>query len=154
MKKLSGKNIWTAIIFVVLILIPVIFIQWGSGEFAEAEQRLLAEKPVLVLEDGTRNPNIWDEVQQWFGDHIGFREALVRTHANIQFQLFHQSPSDKIHIGRDGWYYYTLDENLQIASGEYTLTAEMLEQILQNHTVIRNKLKDKGIEYVIILPTS
>ena len=64
MKKLSGKNIWTAIIFVVLILIPVIFIQWGSGEFAEAEQRLLAEKPVLVLEDGTRNPNIWDEVQQ------------------------------------------------------------------------------------------
>lgn len=154
MKKLSGKNIWTAIIFVVLILIPVIFIQWGSGEFAEAEQRLLAEKPVLVLEDGTRNPNIWDEVQQWFGDHIGFREALVRIHANVQFQLFHQSPSDKIHIGRDGWYYYTLDENLQIASGEYTLTPEMLEQILQNHTVIRNKLKDKGIEYVIILPTS
>lgn len=154
MKKFYQKNVLTVIIFTILIAVPVIFIQWGGGEYAAAEQRLLAEKPVFVLEDGTRNPNAWSEIKMWFEDHIGFREALVRIRAEIQFYFFRSSPSEKIHVGKNGWYYYTPDENLQIASGEYTLTEEMLEQIRLNHMAIRDKLKNMGMEYVIVLPTS
>ncbi len=144
MKKASISKIAILAIFMSLIATPLLHIHWTGGDYSETEKRLLAAKPDLYLEDGTRNPNAASEAKKWFEDHIGFRSEFVKLSSTIKFNLFHQSPSEKVHIGKDGWYFYTMDENLQIATGNYTLTEETLEQILQNHLCIRDKLAQRG----------
>lgn len=154
MKKYDISKVLILVIFIVLIASPLLCIRWSGDSYSESEKRLLAPKPTMFLTDGTLNPKIGVEFKNWLEDHIGLREVFININAAIKLKVFHQSPSDKVHIGKNGWYYYTQDENLQIATGEYTLTENTLQQILENHLVIKRKLAEKGIEYVIILPTS
>jgi len=153
-KQASMTRILVSAIFISLLALPLLFIQWSEEEYSNEEKRVLAAAPSFWLEDYTWNPNVGGEIKSWLEDHIGFRSKLVRLYAETKFRFFRQSPSEKVHIGKEGWYYYTQDENLEIALGTYTLTPDVLEQILYRHLAIRDKLQAKGIDYVIILPTS
>ena len=154
MKIRNLKNLLIVTLFVLLIALPLITVEWKGNDYSEAEKRMLAPFPTLLQEDGNWNSNAGRETKAWLEDHIGFRAQLVQLSASIKLKLFHQSPSDRVHIGNDGWYYYTQDENLQIATGKYTFTDNVLEQILENHLAIQKKLEARGIEYMILLPTS
>lgn len=154
MKKISDPKTWTALVFVAMIALPILSIRWTGGEYSQAEKRFLAGWPALFSQDGTLAAEAGSSFKSWFEDHIGFREKLVALHAQVRSGLFRLSPSDRVHIGKDGWYYYTLDENLEISTGRYTLTQETLEQILSRHLAVRDKLAGMGIDYVILLPTS
>lgn len=150
----SKKNISIIAIFILLIGLPVITLRWVGGDYSAAEKRILAPMPTLLQDDGSLNINAQSEIKDWFGDHIGFRDEFVFVNSYIRYNFFHQSPSAQVHIGKDGWFYYTLDNNLEIAIGAYPLSDETLAAILQNHLAVQKKLQAKGIDYVIVLPTS
>ena len=150
----SKKNISIIAIFILLIGLPVITLRWVGGDYSAAEKRILAPMPTLLQDDGSLNINARSEIKDWFGDHIGFRDEFVFVNSYIRYNFFHQSPSAQVHIGKDGWFYYTLDNNLEIAIGAYPLSDETLAAILQNHLAVQKKLQAKGIDYVIVLPTS
>lgn len=154
MRHGQKTKIMVSAIFIIFLALPLLFIRWNGAEYSSEEKRMLAGTPAFFLEDHTWNPNVGSEIKGWFEDHIGFRSQFVRLYAETKFRFFRQSPSEKVHIGKDGWYYYTQDENLEIALGTYTLTPEMLEQILWRHLAVRDKLQARGIDYVIVLPTS
>lgn len=144
----------TVALFALLLALPILFIRWTGGDVSDAENRTLAKMPTFFREDGSLNHEAYGETTRWLEDHIGFREQFVHLCSEIKFRLFRQSPSDRVQIGKDGWYYYTLDNNLQIATGEYPLTDELLEQILYTHVAIRDKLAERGIDYAVLLPVS
>lgn len=150
----SKKNISIIAIFILLIGLPVITLRWVGSDYSAAEKRILAPMPTLLQDDGSLNINARSEIKDWFGDHIGFRDEFVFVNSYIRYNFFHQSPSAQVHIGKDGWFYYTLDNNLEIAIGAYPLSDETLAAILQNHLAVQKKLQAKGIDYVIVLPTS
>ena len=154
MKKNNLSRILTVLIFAAVLTLPLLCVRLVGNDFSEAENRLLAATPVILNSDGSLNQSAVSEAKAWLEDHIGFRNEFIHLASGIKFHVFHQSPSEQVHIGKDGWYYYTLDENLKIATGEYSLTEETLERILEFHLAIRDKLTEKGIEYVIVLPTS
>lgn len=154
MKRFSLGKIGIVVMFFAVCVLPVVTADHSSNAVSATENRYLANFPQIFKEDGSLNENLRSGFEEWFNDHLGGREQLVRLSAGVKVHLLHKSSSPKVHTGRDGWYYYTQDENLQIASGEYTLTPEMLEQTLNNHLRIRDKLKSRGMEYVIVLPTS
>ncbi len=117
------------------------------------EKRNLAAFPAL-RENDSWNKNFCKEFSAWFEDHLGFREEFINIASWTKFTIFNQSPSEKVHIGKDGWYFYTQDYNIDIAQGNYPITEQLLEEILFCHKELQKRLKEKGIEYVVILPTS
>lgn len=141
-------------IFLFSLALPIAFTSLTGGDYSKEEKRILAPKPTFFTTEGKLNPTIGSEMKNWFQDHIGFRSAFVKINALVKLNFFHQSPSNQVHIGKEGWFYYTQDENLEIAVGNYGLTQKTLDQILTNHLKIQEKLAERGIEYVIILPTS
>src|SRR5271166_3687623 len=42
-----------------------------------------------------------DDVSNWFNDHYGFRDILIRAKNELDYQLFRVS--DKVLVGDDGW---------------------------------------------------
>lgn len=129
------------------------FISLKSADLSVKEKRNLAAFPAL-RENDSWNKNFCKEFSAWFEDHLGFREEFINIASWTKFTIFNQSPSEKVHIGKDGWYFYTQDYNIDIAQGNYPITEQLLEEILFCHKELQKRLKEKGIEYVVILPTS
>lgn len=150
----SKKSISIIVLFVLLIGLPVFTLRWVGGDYSAAEKRILAPIPNLLQTDGSFNVDIRSEMKSWFEDHIGFRDKFVSLNSAVKYNIFHQSPSEKVHIGNDGWFYYTYDNNLAISTGKYPLSEETLAAILQNHLAVQRKLQARGIDYVVVLPTS
>ena len=114
---------------------------------------MLAEKPIL-LENGKLNYSFFNQLQAWINDHIGFRSQFVWLRSEIDYQIFHRSPSERVHLGKDGWLFYTLDDNLKIATGEYSLPDETLEIIHRNMSAVQKIFNENGTDFVIVLPPS
>jgi len=154
MKKSKLSILLTTTTFILMLLCPLAKTQLTGSDYSAAEKRNLAAFPDVFLENRRLNPNLLDEFTSWFSDHIGYRQMMVDLTGKIKFYIFKQSPTDKVHIGKDGWFYYTDDYNLEIATGEYPLSQRALDEILQTHLAIEKQLKEKDIEYVIVMPCS
>jgi hypothetical protein len=95
-----------------------------------------------------------DDFSAWLKDNVGFRAEFIKTTAWMKLYAFHSSPTSQIHMGKDGWYFYTLDQNLDIAKGEYTLTDDMLKTIAANQQKINDYYKTLGVDYFLMLTPS
>ena len=150
--KRLGK-VLVSIVFLLCLFFPLLFISLKSADLSVKEKRNLAAFPLLRI-NNSWNKNFYKEFKVWFEDHLGFREEFITIASWTKFNIFNQSPSYKVHIGKDGWYFYTQDYNTDIAAGTYPITDQLLEEILFCHKEMQRRLKEKGIEYVVILPTS
>ncbi len=147
------KNYSVIVVFMLMLALPIFNISFKGGDRSDVENRYLAPMPDIFV-DGGINPNAYSMFTDWLSDHIGFREDMVRLVGDMKFKLFGISPSDKVHIGKDDWYYYTGDNNLEIGAGTYPLTQEDIDGAVAVHKEIERKLAAQGREYVVILPTS
>ena len=105
-------------------------------------------------DDWRLNDGVKVGFENWLNDNIGFRESFVQIASWVKYDIFHKKSNDKVEVGRDGWFFYKGDNNLQIAHGTYPLTEEQLEAIRVNQEAVQKRLAKQGIEYVLVLPTS
>ena len=154
MKRSTLSSGIVTALFLLALLLPLVFTRLTGAEVSEEEKRMLAGAPLLISESGGLNPALKEESKAWFEDHIGFRRQFVRLASDINFYVFRRTSSDLVKPGARGWYYYNNDSNLEIATGEYPLPEEKLEEILRIHLAIRDKLAAQSIEYLILMPTS
>lgn len=140
--------------FLLIIALPVFTINRIDGLMSDTENRYLASFPAIFNQDGTLSDSLKDGFESWLSDNIGLRSHFVELAATIKVKVFHQSTSEKVVIGRDGWYFYTLDNNLEIASGEYPLTETMLKEIADMQQAISDYYKSNGVEYILALTPS
>lgn len=153
MKKII--NIIFISCFILMIGLPLVFVNLSSDKLSEVENRYLAKFPNIVDEStGKINKNLLSEFENWFNDNVGFRELFVKLNTSITYKVLRTSPNNSVHVGRDGWFFYTLDNNLKIANGTYDLTDEMLLAIKKEQEFIQQALAKKGIEYVLVLTPS
>ncbi|MFD7522224.1 alginate O-acetyltransferase AlgX-related protein [Paenibacillus chitinolyticus] len=154
MENTNWTNRIIACGFIILLLIPILTFNRISGKISEAENRHLAVFPKVLDEKGKLIDGIKKNLKVWFDDNLGLRYELVRLNNMIQLKLFNKSPSDKVQLGKDGWLFYTLDNNLKIVDGTFPLTENDLEKIAIQQTRIQKILAAQGIDYVLILPPS
>lgn len=154
MKRSKPIQIIVVIFFVLLLALPILKINIKEGTVSLNESRVLASFPKLLTDDGSWNPDLKTEFETWINDNIGFRDLFLDIATTIKVKFFNQSSSDSVHIGLDGWLYYTENENLDIAKGTYTLTQEDLEVIAEQQQMLANYYESIGVEYVLVLTPS
>ncbi|CAI3640497.1 alginate O-acetyltransferase complex protein AlgJ [Clostridium neonatale] len=155
MNKLKKMKIIFILCFIIMISIPMMCVNRIQGKVSETEKRTLAQFPNFINEgDGKFNHNFPQEFNSWINDNIGFREFFGKINAKINYNLMESSPSNSVHIGKDGWLFYTNDNNIEIASGEYLLDEKILLEIKNEQEAIQKALAKKGIEYVLVLTPS
>ena len=156
-QRFQGKKIFSLLYllgFLLLITIPIFTINRINGKLSATENRYLTKFPEVFDQEGKLVNDLKEGFESWLTDNIGLRSHFVSLAANIKVKAFRQSTSNKVAIGQDGWYFYTLDNNLEIASGEYPLTEEMLAEIADKQQAISNYYKKTGVKYILALTPS
>lgn len=154
MKKVNVFKLIFLILFAGIVVIPILKMDFSGGKYSPNEQRNLAVFPVTKNNETGKIETGRTKIQDWVNDNIGFRENLLKMYVNFKFNILGQSTSSKVMIGKDGWFFYTLDNNIQIATGEYPLTDDDLKTIAQNQQAISDYYKSVGVNYILMLTPS
>lgn len=143
------KNVF--IVFVMFILlIPVIFINGKENIVSETENRYLSNWPTANL--GTEE---WkNQFESWLEDRIAFRDKFLNIRSWILYKGFNVVSSDKVISGKEGWLFYTLENNIEISRGEFPLNEEILKEIAEVQQGISDYYKSLGKTYAIVLTPS
>ena len=118
-------------IFLFAISIPLITTTTDNNV---SENRVLASFPQFSTL-GKINTNFPAEFENWFNDHYGFRNTLVRYNSILHAKILKLSPSDKVLIGKNEWLFYT-NKNDSISISDFQ-NANLYSE-LQLETINRN----------------
>lgn len=154
MVKGKIENYVLTICFIILLIAPLVTINKQANKVSTVEKRYLANFPIIFDENGKISNGARSEIETWLNDNIGFRDNWVKLSSNFKLKVLGTSPSEKVHIGREGWYFYTNDNNLQIAQGKYPLTEEDLQKTKDLQQFVSDTLKREGKDYLLVLPAS
>lgn len=154
MKRNSVANLILVVCFFILMILPIVFINLKPGKISRAENRYLASFPSRYDDAGNRSATYWSDLRAWFDDNLGFRDQYIKLSQWIDYHIIGKSPSTNVSIGKDGWFFFTPDYNLEIAKGLYPLTDEMIADIAVKQSKISEYMTGRGIEYVLALPPS
>jgi hypothetical protein len=121
-----------------------------DGADPEAENRELAAFPQLSP-TWPAVAGFGPQLSEWFEDHFGFRNALVRWNAESRLFLLRVSPTTTVVKGRNGWFFYADDKAIE----DYANVEPMTPQALANWraAVLRadHWLRARSIAYVFTI---
>jgi alginate O-acetyltransferase complex protein AlgJ len=147
----TAGSLATATIFLASLLAPLV------GSFVDLdptpkvdEKRTRATRPVLslaALEYGLALPATFQSLERWFDDHFGFRDALLRVNSLLRVRLLDSSPTPRVAIGSEGWYYLR-GESRSFHRALEPFTPAQLDAwhaLLESR---RQRLADRGCRYL------
>jgi hypothetical protein len=111
------------------------------------EQRQAAPRPKLSLDPGTLD-TFPEHYEAYYNDSLGLRDKLLRWNSIEKLELFHVSPTPKVVLGRDDWIYFTDGRSIEVWRGIDPLTTAELEAWRTMLEWNRDRLRERGVEYV------
>ncbi len=138
------------VVFFVLIALPAVDAQFKFlPQTASTEKRNLAKEPVL---DVKRLSSFPGEYEQYFNDHFGLRNDLVRWYSLLQFKWMKISSMPQVVvIGKAGWLFNASDGMIQDYRGLLSYSREDLIKIKDQIEKEKTFMDSKGIVYLIVL---
>ncbi len=104
----------TILLFFLILLIPLLFINTKSEQVSEIDNRPLAE---WTAGDGTSPPvtdlRSWNEIlESYLSDRIGFRKEMIGLYGNMNNFLFHNLKHPSFEYGLGDEVFYTFKEEV------------------------------------------
>ena len=123
---------------------------WGARQ-STAENRVLADAPVLLDGEGALNEGFDEDFEAWLCDHFALRAAAVRANAMMHYRLLHTSSSDQVVAGKGDWLYFT--PTVPDYTGEGRLTEDELDAIAANLRAFAEAYEAQGARvYIAVVP--
>jgi len=97
------------------------------------------------------------EFDRYFVDNFGFRDSLIRSHANLLYRILRVSPTDNVLLGKEGWLYYNSPsdgQSIRDYSGLAAFSAADLSAIESNLTTLAAHLRERGIIFALVVGPS
>ena len=140
------------VVFCLMVVVPALLVNGRAGAVSAAEQRYLADFPPVGMIRDEGFVEFRDAFVSALQDRIGLRDVFVRTADAVKLYAMRQSPSDMVRIGKDGWYFYTGDNNIEIGTGDYMFVDEYLALYVEKQQKVKDYYAAKGIPY-FFMPT-
>jgi alginate O-acetyltransferase complex protein AlgJ len=122
----------------------------GSRAVSTAENRRLATAPALPTSLAELR-TIPARAETYFDDRLGLRDSLIRAHAWLHVAGLGISPSDKLIVGKQGWFFFNHPNAVAQHQGSAEFSREQLEAWKVELTARRDWLAQRGIAYLFVL---
>lgn len=123
--NVSRKDIALLSVFFVCICYPLT--NMNEGQVSETENRTLAEKPdINRIFD--REYSYGNKFEQWVSDRFAGRSWLIALHNKTRWGQS-ETGNSSVLKGKDGWLFYTKDDNINCYRNAQVLTAKELANI-------------------------
>ena len=148
----KGKAAAWLICFALMLLGPgaVYFFARPYLNTENTENRQLAEMPSLSfdslkgLSDSLQAfPSLFNS---FYNDHVPFRSQLIELNSILSVELFGDSASDSVVLGKDNWLFYTDEESIEDYKGTNLYTQEELDVIRDNCLASKEYLEKRGYD--------
>ena len=157
MSKKRKSDFLIIIIFLLGLYLPsLIFYCFCNGEETNLENRELAKFPSF-----TNITKIPKEIEDYYNDHLPFRNLLRQTWNNVNYLLFHTSVQEQVIVGKKDeknmqWLFFS-DKNAGDPIGDITgykkFTPKELREIADQMQENTENLKKQGIAlYYLLIP--
>ncbi|HBG66795.1 MAG TPA: hypothetical protein DDW78_10025 [Treponema sp.] len=148
------KTIQIAFVILSLVILFILFAAADRkpGRISSREKRALAPYPTTerFLSSGYRTA-----FSAWLEDNLWLRDGFIDAKNFVTRHVLRLKPlSDDVAYGKDGWLFYKLQSNIQIASGEYRLSENQLKEIAETQQRISDFYKERGKTYMLIIHPS
>jgi hypothetical protein len=122
----------------------------GEQRVSATEKRFLAPLPEITG-DSASWARLPGDLEAWHDDHLGMRDAMIRTWAFLTIRLFGVSPTDKLVVGRQGWLFYGDRDAIR----QYRGVAPLGDRALARWTRVLEERRDwlaaRGIAFLLVL---
>ena len=140
----------TVFFFFALLGAPLTALLVGNAsEISSPENRRLAEPPTLEARWES-----WESFprrsEDYFDDHLGFREIMIRNFFRLNLAAFGVSPSEKLVVGREGWFFFGDANAIAGYRGTNPLSPSALARWRRVLEERRDWLAEKGIAYLVV----
>ena len=109
-------------LFLLFLLVPgILTLVLGPSEAGANEQ--LSRAPQMI-KAGSVNYDVLSDACAYFDDHFAMRQQFITANAALTAALFHESASQDVTLGRDGWLFYA--ETLEDFEGSSPMTERQL----------------------------
>lgn len=115
----------------------------------------LSPAPSLYNSKGNLDlPAYSKNYSSWLEKNIGYRSQMIDLRSFVAYKLLKFSPSEKVALGKDGWLFYTYDNNIEIAKESYPMSNLDYKDAALSLSKIKQSLNSQDIKYLMILPCS
>ncbi|MBE5970994.1 MAG: hypothetical protein E7246_00535 [Lachnoclostridium sp.] len=141
-------------IALVLICIPIVsFVLFNNRIVSNNENRVLAEKPELTLENIRNFPSAYEE---YFNDHLPFKDVLVKVHSYLSTIVLKSSSNPNVILGKENWLFFDSKnsgdgDELADYMGTNLYSEEELEDTVQNVVTMYENVSSLGIEFYLFI---
>jgi len=148
----STSRSWTDLLLIAA-FIAAIYLPIAEGVLqldrttAPQENRSLARFPEVTF-SATCLAGLPMKLEAWYDDHFGFRNRLIRAHNRAEVVWLHTSPSPKVVVGGNGFYYLADEE---CAAQSEPASDQLLRQWQQALEEKRDWLAAKGIAFLVVI---
>jgi alginate O-acetyltransferase complex protein AlgJ len=151
LSMLSIANFILSALFLAGIYVPVLKTLVSPRlDWSFSEKRKLAPMPRMSL-----NPQDLEtfpaQFQNYYNDHFGFRERLIRAHSRLMQNYFDKSPVQKVMFGESNWLFFTVEKNIEDFLGLDPFTEDELQKWKSNLESKRNWLARQGVRYLFVI---
>jgi alginate O-acetyltransferase complex protein AlgJ len=134
--------------FIFLVLIGT-WLRWDPVQ--SQENRLLARWPGWPR-NFTDAKAFSDQVLSYYRDHFGFRNALIWAVAQARYHDVGQKNANRIIVGRDGWLFYSKDEQYLADRALDPFSESDLDQWQELLEKREKWFGDRGIAFLVVIP--
>lgn len=92
--------------FFLVILIPILFMNFKRDQVSKIDNRML-----LNFKDIFSNKDIFNNIESYIDDRIGFRTEMVDIYAKVMDKAFNEITHPKYEYGKDGFIMSKAEEN-------------------------------------------
>lgn len=146
-KKILLTGSFVASLMLPTLLYPVVRSHLDQNNY---ENRTLASFPELSV---ANLDNIPGEFEDYYNDHVPFKNMFVKTKTKIDLEIFRESSVSDITIGKDNWLFYTVSVDGEDALADYQrtnlYTADERKALADAITSVNEKMKERGIRFVM-----
>lgn len=138
--------VFVSLVFVILILPFVGMTFWPTTE--TTENTPLAEIPSRFT-DGKPNIRYLSDWGDYFDDHFAFRQQFVTANAKLYGTVFHQSTTDQVIFGKNGWLYYS--GTLKDYQGKTVLSDRAWFCLVHNLKLMQEYTESRGSRFLVTI---
>ena len=137
--------------FGVLLWLPTLDFFFGLDQTQKPdENRAIAKLPVLPASLAGLH-DFPAGLDAYFRDHFGFRNRLIRWERRWKHDLFKESASPDVIMGRNGWLFFSGDYMMEHFEGLRVFPAEELRNWQTLLEKRRDWLARRGIKYLFVI---
>jgi len=91
------------------------------------------------------------EFTAYLNDNFGFRNSLILGNYLVKYCLMGVSPSDKVLVGKNGWFFYAGDGEVNDCRHVSRFTEDQLSRMVMSYEMKRQWLAEQGIRYILVI---